>query len=503
MRGCSLPVLRRRLIAVAALVMVLGGLAATALGMMVANALLRPELDATGSTVANGLARDLVHAYELGIPLNDYLGMEAYLRSVVEDAPSVRAVTVRDTTGKILYRHGGGAEWTLYDVAVPLTVDGQILGKVHVSLDRLIYLSYVGPEFTLIAALTLVIALAAAWITTGLAAARVFEPLASAGRALIRGARGDFRMAPRRSGLGPPRALTDAIAAVVGRLRHDWQALREQAMAARAAHFDPAVLNRVDRVTADLNGRYQLPVEDAVRDVLLAARGGLQLVLFLLVTAEAVCVTSLAPSPLLIAVAWAAAVVVAALPTRLVPVSGGGAIISGALVAALGYVVAAGLDAGPSQIGARLVVGLGLGTAFRGIGALATQWRGLLAIRPSHYAILSGCVTGPLLGGLLATEVSAAAPYALAAMIAAAAVLVGRWLPPTPVAAGRAGVLRVMTLAVLLGGSALLLGLASPTLSTLWPDWPVAAVGGLAVSLAPAAALAILMLAAPRRVSRC
>ena len=69
MRGCSLPVLRRRLIAVAALVMVLGGLAATALGMTVANALLRPELDATGATVANGLARDLVHAYALGYPL--------------------------------------------------------------------------------------------------------------------------------------------------------------------------------------------------------------------------------------------------------------------------------------------------------------------------------------------------------------------------------------------------------------------------------------------------
>lgn len=499
----SISVLRRRLTAVAVLVAVLGALAATAVGTTVANALLRPELDATGVTVANGLARDLVHAHRLGIPLDEYLGMDAYLRSVVDDAPSVRAVTVLDHDGRILYRHGDAADWSLYDVEVPLDTEGHALGQVRVSLDRFIYLNDAGAEVILIAAVTLGIALAAAWITAGLASARVFEPLASAGRSLVRGARGDFRTAPRRSGLGQPRAVAEAVAAVVEHLRHDWQALRERAMAARAAHFDPAVLSRVDQVTGDLADRYRLPVEDTARDAHLATRGGLQLVTFLLVAAEAACVTSVASSPLLIAATWGVAVAVAALPGSVVPVSGRSAIISGALVAALGYVVAAGLDAGAGQAGARLVVGLGLGTAFRSIGTLAVQWRGLLATRSTRHAILSACVGGPLLGGVLATELSSAAPYALAATFAATAILVGRWLPPEPRTGGRGALTLPVTLAVLLGGGALVLGALPASLVALWPGWSVEAVSGLVMSLAVACVLAVLRLVAPLRTPRC
>lgn len=503
MRRNSIPCLRRRLTVMAVLVALLSGLTATTLGMMVANLLLRPELDATGFTVANGLARDLVYAYELGIPFDDYLGMDDYLRNVVEDAPSVRAVTVRANDGRTLYQYGGGGTWSLYDVAMPLVTDGKTIGQVQVSLDRLIYLSYTGPEFTLIMAISLALALAAAWITAGLAAARVFEPLGSASRILIRGAQGDFRTAPRRTGLGPPRAVTEATATVIERLRHNWQSLRERAMAARAAHFDPAVMRRIDAVTEELRGHYQLPVEDTAHDVGLAARGGLQLVLFLLVTAEAVCTTVVAPYPLLIATTWGAAILAAALPARLIPVSGRSAIISGTLVAALGYVVTAGLDAGTGQVSVRLVVGLGLGTALRGIGDQFSQWRGLLAIRPSHQAILSGCIVGPVLGGLLAAEVTNSAPYALAAFIATAAVVIGRWLPSSPVSTGPTARMFSLMLAMLLGGAAALLGQIPHPLAVLWPGWPVEALGGLLASLAAACLLTVLAVLTPRRAPRC
>lgn len=492
--------LRRRLSLVAVLSMMFAGLATALVGMAVAQAQLEPELELTGSTVANALARDLGYAHTVGIPLEDYLGMDAYLRSVVDDAPTVRMVSVADPSGRVMYQYGSGAAWALHTVTVPLVADGRTVGQVRVSLDRLINLTSAGVALGLMVVLTAVLALAALRITAGLATAAVFEPLGSIGRALIRGSRGDFRVAPRRGGWGAPRSLAQALNAAVERLRHDWQSLRERAMAARAAHFDPAILAQVDRTMDRLIANYELPIEDSSRDCGLAARGGLQFTVFLLVVAEAICLSAVAHSPLQVSATWATALLMAALPVGLMPVSGRSAIISGALVAALGYVVAAGVEAGAGLIGARIVIGIGLGTALRSVSGLAAAWRGLLATMPMRGAILSGMAAGPLLGGLLSAELSPAMPFAAAAAAAGCAVLVGRWLPPgDAAAAGAAGLRLVLPLAALLGGAGLLLGAVEPNLAHTLPGWGATVTGGLAVSLAALLALGLLALARPRR----
>jgi hypothetical protein len=190
---------------------------------------------------------------------------------------------------------------------------------------------------------------------------------------------------------------------------------------------------------------------------------------------------------------------VLAVPAGVTLVAGRSAVISGALVAALGYLASAGLDADAGEIGARLVVGFGLGLAFRGLGRLHDGSRGLFAVPLRHDAVLSGLAVGAVFGGLLAATLSADAAYVLAALSASGTVLVGRWLPQRSPGAERTGRRMVIGLTILLGGLALALGASPLAQWTGWTGWRVEAFAGVAVAALAGLALGVSALFLPRR----
>lgn len=458
---------RRTLLLVPALLAAGIVLALMATVVVGAAATLRPMLDheaeATAGAVGRDLARQVARAVQAGVPFDRLAGTQPWLEGVRATNPGIGFLAIADAGGAVLYATPPvtpeGGDWLV--VPTPIALDGGTLGTVSVGMAPISLIRagrQIAWELLTIAMLgtVLLFEVLRNWIQT-----RAIDPARRLSDLLAAGARGDFSNRLDGSSL-PERALNDRL----NTLGAGHQVVGEMAFAARAGHFDPAVLRRIDVIEQGIDASFRFR-DVSHRPVLPARDGAAAFVAAAFALAEglgAVLLLARLPDPTL-----TTAVLLFGLPWLGLwaawrgGVSGGAkAVTLGALLAALGFGVAA---FGPADIvwvfAARMVTAVG--------GMLAVGLRNQpLSPEPVVASYVVGAAAGALAMPWVAADRALLAVVVLALMAATSAPLMkirprpatrpGVLLPAigvaSAVAAGLAGVLLLPANAALAAGAA-------------------------------------------------
>jgi len=119
-----------------------------------------PEMDKKAFTVGESVNSLIIRAVNYGIPFRSLKGMKELFDSALEDNPEIKYIAVTDPKGDMLYNGGEGAESLLsffkervgksyqdskesvpisgyYDNAIPIVDGTNVLGSLHIGVDRM------------------------------------------------------------------------------------------------------------------------------------------------------------------------------------------------------------------------------------------------------------------------------------------------------------------------------------------------------------------------------
>lgn len=231
----------------------------------------RVEQTAVLQEIGRALVSSLERAQQMGIPLPETVGLEPWLAAQVNTSPQVSGLAVVLASGQVLAQHGVQSEpWVRLAIAAPgQTQPAAWLHVVGVPHDRL------WPQVLGTLALAAVAALAATLTLRQWLRRHVGRPLARIRHHLMQMASGHLvsgRVIQPEPGQHEVALLDRALATRWAGLQQRQTALLQKLNEVRAAHFDTAVLARIDTLAAPL---LQAPPSrtDTDRVTTLAGRG--------------------------------------------------------------------------------------------------------------------------------------------------------------------------------------------------------------------------------------
>lgn len=122
----------RRLIATAALLVLVAAAVVSAVLVWRVEDAVRPDVGAKLEAVGRTIAGQVGLAVGYGIPFDAIPGMDAFLTAMTRDIPEINGVRVIDTGGAPLYAIGAPADGPV--IAVPVVVEGAPVGAVVLGL---------------------------------------------------------------------------------------------------------------------------------------------------------------------------------------------------------------------------------------------------------------------------------------------------------------------------------------------------------------------------------
>ena len=270
--GSVLPALQRlraRAAGWLVLVVLAGALGAGWLAERAQRAVVDQELRRSAQVIGNAVAGELARALALGIPVDRLVGVDAWLDDQIEANPVTRWVALTDANGRILWSRGdalaelqalvptrraaGAVAWSGGQLAsVALLQQGQEVGWVHVATARDAWsLWSIGLALAWVGVLAAVVVVGwRRWSARGMEL-----PLQRAQTALQQLAQAQLPVVDPgtgQAGTGPAAHLLQVLDQRLAAQHVRCAQLQLKAGEVRAAHFDPEVLERIDRITRDL-----------------------------------------------------------------------------------------------------------------------------------------------------------------------------------------------------------------------------------------------------------
>jgi len=239
-----------------------------------------PELRQTAQVIGTALASDVERALRQQIPLDQLVGVEPWFDDIVAANPVLQTLALTDASGRLLAGHGvspelatllaqrraadNAATGALQLATLPLHgPSGAVIGWLHAG----------GTQPSLgaapwLAALTaaLLLALLASLSFRRMLLRRLEAPLAACRAASGAVAAGRLPLMRTVAVRDPASRLQAAFGARLQAARRDYDELQQKLGEVRAAHFDPAILQRLDRLQESLAPlQPEQPATDAVR----------------------------------------------------------------------------------------------------------------------------------------------------------------------------------------------------------------------------------------------
>jgi MFS family permease len=284
------------------------------------NRLLRPELSRKAHTIGQIVNGDLRRALNYGIPLSDLYGANEYLESIIPDYDELVYLAISDQKGRLLYQGGAVTETirnfvsqfssnqsvsgTLDTAAInatnplpaaelrralnypiPIIVDDNVLGFVHIGIDRQFAQRQLQDIFYDIVVILIVALLVAFQVMMALILFYVTGPIERLHLLLDLQAKGDFsKFLISRAG--------DSIGRIARYLSQGAQGLHEHFQALRAqleSMFDERSVEdhtRISHQLGNLGTRFGLSHPDGPTQLLRANAGDIRIPLFMFAFAE-------------------------------------------------------------------------------------------------------------------------------------------------------------------------------------------------------------------------
>jgi len=239
---------------------------------------LLPDVKATSATIGQGVARQIGRAFDNGIPLGGLYGVDTYLSRVLHDNADIDFIALTLPDGSRLHEADGGTASTdalpalkgnsadavtvefdrHTDTLVPVFGEGRLVAVVHVGVPRGVFAGK-GAARTVPATLAAVIAiLLVGWELLRLCVGAWFEfPAASARVVMVDFLRSGPRHRVERFD-GSAGALLNAVDRTVKDIDLGYREAAEEAMVAKAGHFDREVIARIDGLIRGLDERFNL-----------------------------------------------------------------------------------------------------------------------------------------------------------------------------------------------------------------------------------------------------
>jgi hypothetical protein len=103
-----------------------------------------PVLQLKATQVARALSREIVRAVELGVPADNLVAMEEFLRDGIQGYGEMRYAAFTDDRGQVRFstpgmNQLGGDAGPVLDVAVPVELEKRRLGQLHIGVDSSYY----------------------------------------------------------------------------------------------------------------------------------------------------------------------------------------------------------------------------------------------------------------------------------------------------------------------------------------------------------------------------
>jgi len=271
---------------------------------------LLPEIDKKSAVVGRSIATQMGRAVEYGISMNRMVGVNDFLREILEDNRNINYVAVADADGRIVYSLGlrptmrpelerapadagePPAEGmtrligAYYDTTASIMAGGARVGAVHVGVEQ----SFVQKQLQeiLYDILTaLVVSLLVTFeLLLFLVALNVSNPIRLIQHLVRSAEQGDFsQYAAARSGDEIGR-LASAFNETVRRINTHYERLLVQVAEIKAEHYDRRVAREVEAVLQGLRGRLTLSGGSGARRIFPSSVLDVRTPLFIFVFAE-------------------------------------------------------------------------------------------------------------------------------------------------------------------------------------------------------------------------
>jgi len=310
----------RPLVLLMAVVLCLSSLVLAYLTLNEFNRLLRPELSKKAYKIGQIVNGDLRRALNYGIPFSDLHGANEYLELIIGDYEELLYVAISDQKGRLLYQ-GGAVTGTIRNFVdqfsssksvsstsetgainatnslppaelgkalnypVSIVIDGNVLGFVHIGIDKLFVQRQLKDIFYDIVVILVVALLVAFQVTLALILFYFTGPIERLHILLDLQAKGDFsKFLISRAG--------DSIGRVARYLSQGGQQLHEHFQALRAqleSMFDERSVEdhkKISHQLRDLGTRFGLSRPDGPTQLLRANAGDIRIPLFMFAFAE-------------------------------------------------------------------------------------------------------------------------------------------------------------------------------------------------------------------------
>jgi phosphoserine phosphatase RsbU/P len=276
-----------------------------------------PERVQTSEVIGESIVARIDQAIALGIGLGELVGLQDWLEGIVVDNPVIFAIVVTDASGRRVAADRTDLPAGLIDaIAKPPLAGSRNVGEWQLTTLPITggsaksatgWLHLAGqvraPGFDPLAVSMIVATIAA--LLAGLLIVRLLrreltQPLAQLRQAFESINSGAVPRLPQRAGRSAAAQLRNAVSGLVERLAERGSALDAKLGEVRAAHFDPVILQQIDRIDFPRIGATEPPVgRERVRPVTESGRhplgrslawvalaGGLIIVTTTLVVAE-------------------------------------------------------------------------------------------------------------------------------------------------------------------------------------------------------------------------
>jgi len=269
---------------------------------------LAPEFNRKAVAVGHDLSDDFERAVAYGIPLDGLVGVQEFLAPALEANAELRYIAVSDAVGKVLYILGAAAGdlepyyrgadaekiaagqavvfGDYVDVAVPLMVKGQLVGRLHVGMDAG-YLRHRFAEMLTDVGVVMVVSLLLGFeILLFVVVVNVSGPLGQAGRVFERVERGDFAHLAWVASQDEVGRFLRRINASIRAADDFFRRLMAYIDEVKSAHFEPSVVEQVALIEARVKFLFRFNAKGAPEPVFERHAVDVRLALFLFVFAE-------------------------------------------------------------------------------------------------------------------------------------------------------------------------------------------------------------------------
>ena len=221
----------------------------------------QPMLEANSRTgaaaVGVAVAGQLARAFELGIPLERLVGVESYLKRIVESSPSVRGLALLDAQGRTVTATNDDVSGQSFPVS-----GGGTAATVVVADASPLYEQSMQRLRAALAIASILAGAVAGLLTAGYLTLSQQPARKRLVQMLERAESGDFDHLATFDRGGPFSAAANAFAGLVARVEAARQRLAEAVATIRAIDFDGSLGKGADAVLEPLDQRYALPDPD-------------------------------------------------------------------------------------------------------------------------------------------------------------------------------------------------------------------------------------------------